>query len=457
MFRQGFRVSLSQWHQVIYVRQGQWIPQSSVKSLARRVEKKRDAEGMAFVAARLYNGKESARLASEAVRLDPKLIWIWGVVSMRHLDAPQVPAWTRKLKQWDPGNALPDLILAERADIRSTLSGGVSFLHRPAPPEAWMKAMAGAFNSKRIDGYMVQLQALDRTVAQRYNLSNPYLVVEGETEGSLPPLVLADSFQYAKMALASGDKLEAAGNAKGAVEKYLGVAHFIHMFDAYHNGAQYTGRIMPDVYTRLAAAYKEMGNEPQSDYYSDLATTASHNLEQRFRTVVDRLSAFGVPGWNALVVELSNAGMLASFCLLLVALIVVLAQSRTLSLSKLQIGPVATGLGFLGSVGLLVSSATLYVAYRPFAAIYSNFIHTGDTSQLRTLRNFLWLTRSPIGTQIYHQVPGHHGAFFLSPYVSTQAFIFYFWLAVTVAGLAGLAVIGGRHLLKRSPRPTSAA
>ena len=461
VFRQGFRVSLAQWSAVVHTSQNLFYTQTELQALARRAEKKRDAKGMAFVAARLYNGKESVQLASEAVRLDPKLIWIWAVVGTRHAAAPDVPVWANKLKQRDPGNALPDLILAERADITSTLSGGVSFLHRPGPSAAWMEAMAGAFNSKRLDEYMEQRQALARTVAQRYGFSDPYLVVERAVGPMLPSYALADSYRYAKLMMASGDKLEASGNAKGAVEKYLGVAHFVHMLDAAHNHPFYMNRIMPDVFARLAAAYKKIGTEPQSDYYADLATATIHNLDQRYRgehsAMLNRLSAFGVTGWSALVVELSNAGMLASFCLLLVALIVVLAQSRTAKSNRLQMGPVATGLGFLGSIGLLVSSVALYVAYRPYAAIYSNFIHTGDASQLATLRDFLIFTRSPIGTQMYRHVSGHHEVFAISPYVSTQAFTFCFWLAVTVAGLAGLAVIGGRHLLKHSPRHASAA
>lgn len=456
-FRQAFRVSLAQWNDVFHVDQSQWYQQPELESFARRVEKNRDAEGMAFVAARLNNGNESMRLADEAVRLDPKLIWIWGVVGARHAGAAGVPEWVHKLEQWDPGNAMPYLILAQRADIER---GAGSFLHPSIPGTAWMEAMAAAFNSNRIDDYTDRQRALVRTVARRYNINDPYFVVGGEDEYTLPNYTAWDSERYAKLTVASGGALEARGDLKGAIEKYLEVAHFVYLFDPYTHSTftWLVGPDVPDLYRRLTDAYKKIGIEAQSAYFSNLATKVEQRRLQLRSEIENRFSVFGVTPWNALVVEVSDSGMLASFCLLLIALIVILAQRGTLNPRKLQMGAVPTALGFIGSVGLLVSSVTLYVTYRPYAAIYTRFLQTGDTSQLKTLSDFLEFTRSPIGTQIYRPAPGHHGVFILSPYVSTHAFTFYFWLVVTMAGLAGLAAIGARHLLKRSrPRTGSVA
>jgi len=119
---------------------------------------------------------------------------------------------------------------------------------------------------------------------------------------------------------------------------------------------------------------------------------------------------------------------------------------------------VTTGAGLLGAAGLLVSSITLYVSYCPYAAIYTRFLQTGDTSQLRILREFLEFTRSPIGTQLYRFTPTPHGPAFFGPYISAHEFTFYFWLAVTVLGVATLAAMGGWHLMKRRhPRAGAAA
>ncbi|HEV2246847.1 MAG TPA: hypothetical protein VGW37_09370 [Terriglobia bacterium] len=458
VFRQAFRVSLAQWQGVIHIDQSQWVRQPALESLARRVEKNHDAEGMAFVAARMDDGAESVRLADEAVHLDPQLIWIFGVVGARHSVAPEVPGWIERLEQWDPGNALPYLILAQREDMEL---GGGSFMHPREPSAAWMKAMASAFSSNRIDDYTERLQTIDRKVARRDNLSDPYELVESGIRPRLPSYAVANSFRYARLVIASGDSLESRGDNKGAIEKYLQVARFVRMFESHNTSPIFLDMIMPDLYRRLAAIYLKAGDTPQSAFFSGLAATTENELQQHSlqwsSEIENQRSIFGITPWNALVVEISDAAMLAFVFLLLISLLVVVARSRTFKPCKLRVGPVATGLGLLGAAGLLVSSITLYVVYRPYAAIYARFLDTGDASQLKILRDFVELTRLPIGTQIYRFRPTPHGPTFLGPYIAVHDFTFYFWLAVTVLGLASLAVIAGWHLRKRLGRRVSAA
>jgi hypothetical protein len=463
-FRQAFRVSLAQWHSVMHVGQIQRSEQPELESLARRVEKNKDAEGMAFVAARLNDSDESVRLANEAVRLDPRLTWILGVVGARHADAPEVPAWVQKLKQWDPENALPYLILAQRDDMESVaMPGGWNALYPPKRSAAWMGAMAGAFNSDRIDDYRDRLRTVDRTVARRYGLNNPALVVEERTfMFRLPTYATWDSVRYATLTIESGEELEAGGDLKGAIEKYLQVAHFVRASRTHASYPVFLDTLMPALYGRLAAIYRKTGDATQSEYFADLTATAKYELErdrlQWHSEMENRHNIFGVTSWNALVVEASDVVMLASFCLLLIALIVVLARSRALKPSDRRIGRATMGLGLSGAVGLLVSSVTLYVAYRPYAAIYTRFLQTGDTSQLKTLRDFIGFTRSPIGTQFYRPGPLDYWDVVVTPYISAPDFTFYFWLAVTALGVTTLATIGGRHLLKRHhPRADAAA
>ena len=232
------------------------------------------------------------------------------------------------------------------------------------------------------------------------------------------------------------------------------VVHFLHAFDLRASYPFSFDTLKPDLYRRLEGVYRKMGNAPRAEYFANLAATAGAELEQ-YRQLwrsdaENRPGVFGVTPWSALTVELADAGMLASCCLLLISLMVVLARNRTLNPRKLRIGRATTGLGLFGAAGLMVSSITLYVAYRPYAAIYTRFLQTGDASQLKILRDFLEFTRAPFGTQMYRPFPGHHGPVVVpSPYVSTHAFTFYFWLAVTVVGVATLAAMGGWHLLKR--------
>ena len=68
VFRQAFRVSLAQWHDVFHVKLSFGYPSSDpeLDALAKKAEENHDAEALAFVAARHPNEIQRARLADEA-------------------------------------------------------------------------------------------------------------------------------------------------------------------------------------------------------------------------------------------------------------------------------------------------------------------------------------------------------------------------------------------------------
>ncbi len=103
--------------------------------------------------------------------------------------------------------------------------------------------------------------------------------------------------------------------------------------------------------------------------------------------------------------------------------------------------PVATTVFFAGAVGFLLSSATLYLTYRPYWYILQRVILNGDTSQTRDLRDFLMAT----------QVPPGMGS---ETYLLWLKFPIYFWIGVTLLGLVGLALIFLRHF-QGHPRPSA--
>lgn len=127
--------------------------------------------------------------------------------------------------------------------------------------------------------------------------------------------------------------------------------------------------------------------------------------------------------------------------LVLICALTIIARSRGVRPSALNAGPVAQALGLVGAVGLLVSSAMLYVSYRPYAEIFRRFIHTGDESRIRELSDFLAYTQAPLGVDYFHQI---------------WDFAFYFWAVVILLGLIGLLLMGMRLFLSR-PRASSPA
>jgi hypothetical protein len=97
--------------------------------------------------------------------------------------------------------------------------------------------------------------------------------------------------------------------------------------------------------------------------------------------------------------------------------------------------PVATVVTLAGAVGLLLSSATIYLTYRPYWYIFQHAILNGDRSQTRDFRDFLMAT---------HMLPGVAPNSYL-----VVNFQLYFWAGVTLLGVAGLVLILLRHFLDR--------
>lgn len=437
-FRQAFRVSLAQWHDVFHVTSGKQQPE--LEALARRAEHNHDAEGLAFAAVRLWNARESARLAEEAVRLDPNLVWVYAVVAVRHPELSEIDRWVPKLEQWDPQNALPYFITAESIDIGHVLREEAPSRGGERDP-AWRSALAAAFQSGKLDDYLDRLKELDRRVVLRYRFGDPYQVLGGEERYGLPTYTAWDSSRYAKSLLESGEKLEARGDRKGALEKYWAVVRFGRVIES--KGGFMMSQRLQDAYKRLGVLSEKEGNNEQAELFRYLAGKIEQTRDQQRRSAREGFSEqnASVSGWNASVVRASGLLMLVSGGLVMICALTVMARSRSRRRSALPARPVAQALGLAAAVGLLVSSAALYVSYRPYAEIFQQLIHTGEGSQVRQLSDFLGRTQVP---------PGVHG------FYQMRDFVFYFWASVTLLGVIGLLLMGMRLFLSR-PRASGTA
>jgi len=429
-FRQAFRVSLAQWDKVLHVTT--WNQQPDLEALARRAAKQRDAEGLAFVAVRLRNPSESARLAEKAVRLDPRLIWVYAIVAVRHPELDEIAGWVQKLEQWDPQNALPHFITAESIDIAHVLREDVSPRGGENDP-AWRSAMAAAFQSRKLDDYLDRLRNLDRRVVPRYGFDDPYQVVDGEEQYGLPSYTAWDSSRYAKSLLESGQELEAGGDREGALKNYWTVARFGGVIGS--RGGFFVGRILEDAYKRLAALCEKEGNHEQAAFFGDAAEKAGQEVVRWDREFQGRLTGPDISLWDASVVKISGLMMFVFGGLFAICALLVLAGSWTVPPGAFRAGPVSAALGVVGAVGSLVSSATLYVSYRPYAAIFKNFLLTGDTSQVAQLSNFLSHAQVPLGVRNFYEL---------------WDFVFHFWVGLTLLGVIGLLLLTLRHLRARS-------
>jgi hypothetical protein len=276
-FRQALRVSLAGWNDLFQVTARDGQPQ--LRALAKQAETRRDPEGLVFAAARLADARESARLAEEAVRLDPNLIWVYAIVAVRHPELAEIRDWVPKLERWDPKNALFQFITAESIDLdlvsKASKLTPKEFKNELENDPARRGAMAAAFASPKFDDYLNRLRELDTRVVRRYSFNDPYEVLRGE-EADLPTYAWEDSQWFAKSVLQAGQDLEAKGDRKGAVEKYWSVARFGQTIDSQgHADSGYNLGLSLQIgaYKQLQKLSEKGGNANQAALFAYLASS----------------------------------------------------------------------------------------------------------------------------------------------------------------------------------------
>jgi hypothetical protein len=346
------------------------------------------------------------------------------------------------LEQWDPKNALFPLITAESIDIDL-----VSKATKLSPDEerkewvedpAWQSAMAAAFASPKFDDYLDRLKELDQWVVSQYPFNDPYELLSGE-EADLPTYAFSDSQQFAKSLLQSGQNLEAPGDRRGAAEKYWAVARFGLVIDSqgrtdfeHHMGSS----LQAGAYKQLQALSQKEGSADEAALFGYLAGRFTPAEGEDSRLGGQWVFGRHVSRRNAAVLQISGLMMLIFSGLVVIAgSVVIVGSRRGAALAAQRAKPVATVVTLAGAVGLLLSSATIYLTYRPYWYIFQRAILNGDRSQTRDFRDFLMAT---------HALPGvaPHSYLLLN-------FQFYFWAGVTLLGVAGLVLILLRHFLDR--------
>lgn len=416
VFRQGFRASLAQWRDLANFRDFEdRRPSPELEAVARLAEQNHDSEGLAFVAMRHPKESESARLADEAVQLDSQLTWVYAVVAVRHSTLPQVERWVPKLEQFDPENALPYFIVAEAIDIDQVLQNKIPKRTSDEGP-TWAKAMASAFRSPKLDNYLDRLKALDHRVMLRYRFDDLYQSLENSCWYLLPSYSAWDSYRYAEFVLQSGEALEAKGDLTGARDKYLAVARFSQMMaSAGLHWLHWEVNVPQEVYKRLQVFSEKDGLQEQGRFYASLAAQTERADENDRIARQNRFLESDVARWSANLVKASGVAMLLCAGILLTCLVYVIRKRQFLRPNSPGLGRITMAFGIGGAVGLLLSSATLYTTYRPYAEIFQRYLHTGDESQLPLLSSFLGHTGVLLGSE------GFHGDVRV-----------YFWFAVSV-------------------------
>ncbi len=448
VFRQAFHVSLAQWHDVFHVEQRVGYPEQDpeLDALAKKAEQNQDAEALAFVASRHSDESERARLADEAVRLDPSFTWVYAINGALELSSTGTDRLST-LKQWDPQNALPHLFAAQKIGVTATHSREFP-LGKVEESAAWEKEMDAAFQSPKLDTYLDRRKQLDHRVISRYHFDDPFRVASDQNWYGFPSYGVWYCHLYAESLLESGHALESHRDRKAAFEKYSEVARFGQMMSVDGELTFFMSKVLKQAYTRLGALSQAEGNNSDAALYASLADQNEKAAEKERASWPSRFAGNSVSHWNAFVVRLSGLAMLFCAALLLVCALGVVVRGRSLRLSSLHPSNLTLALGSAAAIGALLSSAILFVTYRPYSELLQRFLSTGDDAQLSELSSFLRDAQLPLGSQ-FNLGPG-------SWYVASWNIVFYFWFAITILCALALLIAVFRHYQTR-PRTTAPA
>ena len=171
------------------------------------------------------------------------------------------------------------------------------------------------------------------------------------------------------------------------------------------------------------------------------APVAPHD-EAKVSTESSIAQVFGpeVSARNAVVVHVSSLALLG-FVLMMAfaatALLLGIRKGAKHGARRSQ--PFAMAALLAGALGFLISSATIYLTYRPYWYIYQHEILNGSRSHLGEPGDFLTVA----------QAFQYYG-------FATANFPLYFWMGVILLGVIGLVLILLRHFLGRPPANASA-
>lgn len=232
-FRESVQVPFMAWRWQSLLRLGA-LDSNTLDTIARDGAAKHDAQALAFVALHSPDNKESARLADQAVKLDPQLTWIYySMVSRNRYNVapgspenPEVDRWIAKLEAWDRGNGLPYLLEGEQIRYRK----GTNW---PAPEDLaglaeqteWRDAMSRAFAGPHYQSYARRRFEFERDLLRRYKLDRPATVLLSFISYPIPDLLNIRA--YGTLLIEKfGHEAETAGHLPEAAAAYWTAAHF---------------------------------------------------------------------------------------------------------------------------------------------------------------------------------------------------------------------------------------
>jgi hypothetical protein len=417
----------------------------ALRNLAARAEKEKDARTLAFVALVTPDPGRSARLAEQAVALDPSLIWIYASRRPHPEYNPPPKDGLARLLVADSDNAFPEILAAQvicepsyqtllahntptQQDTEAALAGNSD----------WVAHMDRAFRAARYNSYFNRRWQLTQEVWNRKPNLSVTLIFNSLWAHPLPDFLSTKT--YANILAQKALQANAAGHPEQAETLLLEVDSF---------GRRVTEQGELDLEKFLGLDVSRLATIALREFYQRLGRTGkSQEAAKRLQLIDDqrdglmhsfrpmdelRLRALER---SALQVQLSAILTLLLAAMAAVCLVALEWRSRKSAARKLWLRRVVCLAADWAPAGLLLACVGLLWFFRPYAEI------------LRSARE---VTTASAAWHFMH----FEGLFALSSTLGglEQPFTpLHFWQAFTCAlvGLALFILVRGLLRLKRA-------
>ena len=403
-----------------------------LENLAAKAEKEKDAGTVGFVALTHPDADRATHFADEAVKLDPNLMWIYASRYQYccNVDAASTQARLRKLKSYDPDNALVYLanasvegeLLVEKA---SRVTGGAwkPLSEELAKNDEWMKDMRAAFRAPKYDNYFQRHQELARETWKKAPGLSPGAMAIGLWSHRIPNALQIQT--YAELRVNQALKAGAAGNTRDAEATLAEVTGLGKRMMASETmtfeqmvGLGLTKRGL-EGYEKL---YRANGQTKKADEIEAELREVGTTTETRIHSYLDwREGIARGLRWKAMVLQ--AAAILALLLALGIGLSLLLLES-SVAIGRKSRGwsrRAACGLVDYGPAAFLMTSLIFLWSFRPIAVFFEQY-RSGELRSPEVLGMF-W--------QLFVLGAASPACYFFDPY--------YQWLLTTLA-LAGIGV-----------------
>lgn len=351
-------------------------------------EQHQDAQAIALVALHAADRSERMRMADRAVALDPSLTWIYAYVRTTDglgscCNNPLPTEWLEKLQKWDPDNAVPRMLIAHQSSLKfdqiwggSGYGGGyeaeaVKYLKQD---KGWVAAMEFVFQAPKYDYFVSREFDLYRAVAQRYGIRDLDATRSILWSNYLGRIGVNDATYYAYFLTERAEAAAQSGNIQEAESLFRQPAEFCERMAEQTHTQQERDRwqsIEGDSLRKLQAFLVKFGKSNEA-----VLVGVKVDALQTNRTAWGpaRPWSWDENGWEGFMIRSFTAAILFLVCASLASLAILFWRRRAPVESR--------GIGAtLASVAvdfcpllLLFATAGLYVAYRPVALIYEQYM-----------------------------------------------------------------------------------